>query len=210
MVILNTNDWGMLMLNNKIAELISEIETELSKLKNNLLKQVNDEEKYIKRLEKNLQFVKWVNNKFKISTSKRKYTVAQKEIYYCDLGINIGSEQGENRPVVILQNNYGNKSGNTTIIAPITSHEQSVLYDDELNKPYLEVKDKNGNLHRKYLDYYEIPIAIENNNICDISGFVNVAHIREIDRKRICSKKVAIITNDCFIDIKKAISKNLR
>ena len=85
-----------------------------------------------------------------------------------------------------------------------------MLYDDELNKPYLEVKDKNGNLHRKYLDYYEIPIAIENNNICDISGFVNVAHIREIDRKRICSKKVATITNDCFIDIKKAISKNLR
>ena len=43
------------------------------------------------------------------------------QIYYCDLNGNIGSEQGGVRPVLILQNDTGNKYSPTTIIAPITS-----------------------------------------------------------------------------------------
>ena len=140
----------------------------------------------------------------------RKYTVAQREVYYCDLGINIGSEQGENRPVVILQNDFGNRSGNTTIVAPITSHENSVQYDNDKQKYYIDMIDMNGNPYRKYLDYYEVPIVIEDKSGEKIYGFVNIAHIREIDRKRICSRKTATITRDCFKDIKNAISKNLR
>lgn len=198
------------MLDKKILELQSEIDNEIRLLKSRLLKSIIDKEKYINRLEKNLQYIQWVNKKFKISMSSRKYTVAQREIYYCDLGINIGSEQGENRPVVILQNDSGNKSGNTTIIAPITSHEKSVQYDNDNYKYYIDMVDKNGNAYRKYLDYYEVPVVIENNSDQNIWGFVNIAHIREIDRKRICGKKSATITKDCFKDIKNSIIKNLR
>ena len=43
------------------------------------------------------------------------------EIYYADLSPAVGSEQGGLRPVVIVQNNIGNKYAPTTIIAPITS-----------------------------------------------------------------------------------------
>lgn len=43
------------------------------------------------------------------------------EIYYADLSPAVGSEQGGVRPVVIVQNNTGNKHAPTTIIAPITS-----------------------------------------------------------------------------------------
>jgi mRNA interferase MazF len=43
------------------------------------------------------------------------------EIYYADLSPAFGSEQGGLRPVVIVQNNTGNKHAPTTIIAPITS-----------------------------------------------------------------------------------------
>ena len=43
------------------------------------------------------------------------------EIYYADLSPAVGSEQGGIRPVVIVQNNTGNKYAPTTIIAPITS-----------------------------------------------------------------------------------------
>lgn len=43
------------------------------------------------------------------------------EIYYANLSPVIGSEQGGNRPVLILQNNMGNKHSPTTIVAPITS-----------------------------------------------------------------------------------------
>jgi len=43
------------------------------------------------------------------------------EIYYADLSPVVGSEQGGYRPVVILQNNKGNKYSTTVIIAPISS-----------------------------------------------------------------------------------------
>ncbi len=43
------------------------------------------------------------------------------EIYLANLDPIIGSEQGGIRPVVILQNNVGNKHSPTTIAAPITT-----------------------------------------------------------------------------------------
>lgn len=43
------------------------------------------------------------------------------EIYYAELSPIVGSEQGGNRPVVILQNDKGNHYSNTTIVAAITS-----------------------------------------------------------------------------------------
>ena len=43
------------------------------------------------------------------------------EIYYADLSPAYGSEQGGLRPVLIIQNNLGNKHAPTTIIAPLTS-----------------------------------------------------------------------------------------
>ncbi len=43
------------------------------------------------------------------------------EIYLANLEPVVGSEQGGIRPVVILQNNVGNKHSPTTIAAPITT-----------------------------------------------------------------------------------------
>ena len=43
------------------------------------------------------------------------------DIFYADLSPSQGSEQGGLRPVVVLQNNVGNKHAPTTIVAPITS-----------------------------------------------------------------------------------------
>ena len=50
---------------------------------------------------------------------KRKYKSG--EIYYADLSPVVGSEQGGYRPVLILQNNKGNKYSSTVIVASITS-----------------------------------------------------------------------------------------
>ena len=49
------------------------------------------------------------------------FVVYRGEVYYADLSPVIGSEQGGLRPVLIIQNNVGNKHSPTTIIAPITS-----------------------------------------------------------------------------------------
>jgi len=43
------------------------------------------------------------------------------EIYYADLSPVVGSEQGGIRPVLILQNDIGNKYSPTIIVAAITS-----------------------------------------------------------------------------------------
>ncbi len=48
-------------------------------------------------------------------------TVKRGDIYYADLSPVIGSEQGGVRPVLIVQNNVGNKHSPTVIAAAITS-----------------------------------------------------------------------------------------
>ena len=43
------------------------------------------------------------------------------DIYYANMEPNVGSEQGGERPVVVLQNDMGNKHSPTLIIATLTS-----------------------------------------------------------------------------------------
>lgn len=43
------------------------------------------------------------------------------DIYYADLSPVVGSEQGGIRPVLVVQNNVGNKYSPTVIVAAITS-----------------------------------------------------------------------------------------
>jgi mRNA interferase MazF len=50
-----------------------------------------------------------------------KLTVKRGDIYYADLSPVIGSEQGGLRPVLIIQNDIGNKYSPTVIAAAITS-----------------------------------------------------------------------------------------
>lgn len=47
--------------------------------------------------------------------------IFRSNLYYADLEPVIGSEQGGIRPVLIVQNNLGNRYSNTVIIAPVTS-----------------------------------------------------------------------------------------
>ena len=47
--------------------------------------------------------------------------VLRGEIYYADLSPVVGSEQGGFRPVLVVQNDVGNKYSPTVIIAAITS-----------------------------------------------------------------------------------------
>lgn len=48
-------------------------------------------------------------------------TIKRGEIYYADLSPVVGSEQGGIRPVLVVQNDIGNKYSPTVIVAAITS-----------------------------------------------------------------------------------------
>lgn len=60
------------------------------------------------------------------------------DIYYADLSPVIGSEQGGLRPVLIVQNDVGNKYSPTVIAAAITSrvNKQKLPTHIELNEKY--------------------------------------------------------------------------
>ena len=66
----------------------------------------------------------------------------RREIYFADLGVNNGSEQGGVRPVLIIQNDIGNKYSPTVIVACITS---------KINKAklptHIEIGKESGLLH---------------------------------------------------------------
>ena len=48
-------------------------------------------------------------------------TYLRGDMYYADLGRGIGSEQEGYRPVLIIQNNTGNKYSSTVVVAAISS-----------------------------------------------------------------------------------------
>lgn len=50
-----------------------------------------------------------------------KEEIKRGDLYYADLSPVVGSEQGGVRPVIVVQNNIGNKYSPTVIVAAITS-----------------------------------------------------------------------------------------
>lgn len=60
-------------------------------------------------------------NMFKVVRRVEKVIIRRGDIFYADLRPVVGSEQGGIRPVLIIQNDVGNKHSPTVICAAITS-----------------------------------------------------------------------------------------
>ena len=61
------------------------------------------------------------------------------DMYVADLGQGIGSEQSNERPVIIVQNNKGNSYADTTIIVPITSKMKADIAAKDMKILHLEI-----------------------------------------------------------------------
>ena len=84
-------------------------------------------------------------------------TVHRGDIYYADLSPVVGSEQGGMRPVLIVQNDIGNKHSPTVIAAAITSRLDKAKLPTHIEErfrgivgtdPYIgqeKAKGENGN-----------------------------------------------------------------
>lgn len=57
------------------------------------------------------------------------------QMYYANLDPVIGSEQGGNRPVLVLQNNVGNHFSPTVIVAPITTRIKKMRQPTHIGIP---------------------------------------------------------------------------
>ena len=187
-----------------MTEKEKEIKDLLNKLTSQMLKSTTNEGVYDKRI----SFLTWINKKAKLQSSAAPSVVKQKEIFFCELGVNIGSEQGGKRPVVIMQNDIGNSYGNTTIVVPITTYENSTFYTKD-GKQYMSYTNSDGNAIERSLDFYEIPISIEDGYRHEIHGIANVVHMREVSKKRLSNTPVAKITNETYNAIVQAIQKNI-
>ena len=105
------------------------------------------------------------------------------DIYYADLRPVVGSEQGGGRPVLIIQNDVGNKHSPTVICAAITSqmHKAKLPTHVELKcKEYALAKD----------------------------SVVLLEQLRTIDKKRL-KDKVCHLDNNILLKIDKALEISL-
>ena len=107
-------------------------------------------------------------------------TVKRGEIYYADLSPVIGSEQGGIRPVLIVQNDVGNKYSPTVIAAAITSQREKT----------------------------KLPTHIEIESVgCGLSkdSVVLLEQIRTIDKKRL-KEKMGMLDNNSMYKVDNALS----
>lgn len=90
------------------------------------------------------------------------------DIFYADLSPVVGSEQGGLRPVLIIQNNIGNRFSPTVIIAAITS---------KISKPRMQTH-----------------VAVKKKDGLEKDSVVLLEQIRTIDKKRL-KRKVTHLDN---------------
>ncbi len=105
------------------------------------------------------------------------------DIYYADLSPVIGSEQGGVRPVLIVQNNVGNRFSPTVIAAAITSQQSKA------NLPT------------------HIPLNADTSGLAK-NSVVLLEQVRTIDKKRL-KEKMGSIDESVMNDINNAISISL-
>ena len=104
------------------------------------------------------------------------------EIYYANLSPFIGCEQGGIRPVVVIQNEVGNRYSHTVIIAPIST---------KMTKPPLPT-------------HVVLP-----DTLLEKRSMVLLEQIRTIDKSRIISKVGHIETDWLKEKIKKSLTISL-
>ena len=106
-----------------------------------------------------------------------KVLVKRGEIYYADLSPVVGSEQGGVRPVLIVQNDVGNKYSPTVIAAAITSqHDKSRL------PTHIEVNAGSCGLARDSVVLLEQIRTLDKHRLRERAGQITAEDQRRVDQ----------------------------
>ncbi|MDO5037587.1 MAG: type II toxin-antitoxin system PemK/MazF family toxin [Tissierellia bacterium] len=103
--------------------------------------------------------------------------VKRGELYYADLSPVVGSEQGGVRPVVIVQNDIGNKYSPTTIIAAITSRSNKAKLPT-----HVPVSAKRTDLPKNSVILLEQIRTIDKTRLREKIGHFDEETLRSIDK----------------------------
>ena len=98
------------------------------------------------------------------------------DIYYADMEPHVGSEQGGERPVVVLQNDTGNKYSPTLIIATLTSR-----VDKKLNLPTHVLLDQNPGLKVPSIVQLEQIFTIDKRRVQRFAGQASSEEMERIE-----------------------------
>lgn len=103
-------------------------------------------------------------------------TVRRGDIYYADLSPVVGSEQGGVRPVLIVQNDVGNKFSPTVIAAAITSQR------DKTNLPtHIEVDARDCGLAKDSIVLLEQVRTIDKRRLREKIGALDDGSIGKVN-----------------------------
>ncbi len=108
------------------------------------------------------------------------------DVFYADLSPIVGSEQGGVRPVVVIQNNVGNKYSPTVIVAAITSQTNKTDLPTHA-KIYGEIK-----LPKNSVVLLEQVRTIDKRRLRDKVGKLNEKSIKRIDKALLVSLGIEI------------------
>lgn len=104
-------------------------------------------------------------------------TVKRGDIYYADLSPVVGSEQGGIRPVLIVQNDVGNKFSPTVIAAAITSQR------DKTNLPtHIRVNADGCGLSKDSIVLLEQVRTIDKQRLKEKMGSLDLTSMNMIDK----------------------------
>ena len=103
-------------------------------------------------------------------------TVKRGDIYYADLSPVVGSEQGGVRPVLIIQNDVGNRYSPTVIAAAITSQQ------DKAKLPtHIKVSADNCGLARDSVVLLEQVRTIDKQRLKERMGSLDNSSMNRVD-----------------------------
>lgn len=105
------------------------------------------------------------------------HSVSRGEIYYADLSPVVGSEQGGIRPVLIIQNDRGNRFSPTVIAAAITSRT------DKPDLPtHIPIDPTRCGLTRNSIVLLEQIRTIDKRRLREKTGCLDAASMGRVDR----------------------------
>lgn len=97
-------------------------------------------------------------------------------LFYADLSPVVGSEQGGTRPVLILQNNTGNKYSSTYIVAAISSNTEKADIPT-----HVTLRDLSNGLSRDSVVLLEQIRTVDRQRLGDYIGKLDDSTMCEID-----------------------------
>ena len=129
------------------------------------------------------QYLDWLKEKLWLnrnSGNAKNRMVFRGEVYECNLGVGIGSEERKNRPCVIIQNDTANKNSGVVLVAPVShSYRNSPVVI-----PIIPQTDCAGNIL--------------------LDGYVLVGNMTSVSKARL-GKKISKLSKKEIDDIDQAI-----